>query len=192
MRKGWYKIDGVQDGDRTLEQQMLGLSPALEFCQGCNILDLGCAEGLISREFVKAGASHVTAVEVVEGNATQAKIELAELPATILCENVEHFVNRHWEMAVAGELKYDLVLALAILHKLKVPERALDFIGMVANRAVIRTAERTPGYIQDTRSRERRIKIVKPLRKLGLELEFATDGPFNEWTGYFRREDGPR
>lgn len=178
----------MQDGDRDLSQQLLGLDTMLAQVSDKTVLDIGCAEALISRECARRGAHSVMGLEVVEANAAEGARQCAGLPVTVLHRNVEHFVDDFWNLAEAGALRFDLVLALAVLHKLKQPERAIQFIGRVCDeRAVIRTAERTPGYVQDVRSKDRRIELVAPLAALGLHLVHHEPGPFNEWTGYFER-----
>lgn len=183
MHKGWFKIAGVQEGDRTIEQQMLGLDPALADVNGRTVLDLGCAEGLVGREFLKAGAVDYFGIEIVTKNAEEARRQLAEFPQAVVSND-----NLDSHIATAPSYTADVVLALAILHKLKDPERAIRWIGKVANvRAVIRTAERTPGYVLDVRSGDRRFELVGPLAEAGLHLERVETGPFNEWTGHFVR-----
>ena len=148
QHKGWYKIAGVQDGDRTLDQQLLGLGLALERCGGQRILDLGCAEGLIARAFCQAGAQSVRGVEIIRANAEEARRQCAGYPVKIHCQNVEEFVDIRWKAAQAGYDSFDCVLALAILHKLKNPSRAAAFIGMVARQsAVIRLPPHTPRHL---------------------------------------------
>lgn len=186
MHKGWFKIAGVQDGDRTLEQQMLGLAPALADVEGRTVLDLGCAEGLVGREFLKAGASEYFGIEIVTANAEEARRQLSDFEQAVIAnDNLDHHIFAN---SPPKHYKADLVLALAILHKLRDPGRAIRWIGEVATvRAVIRTAERTPGYVLDVRSGEQRFEIVAPLKEAGLVLDRVETGPFNEWTGHFVR-----
>ena len=54
MGKGWFVTDG-RAGDRTLAQQLVGLDKIN--VQGATVLDVGCAEGLISIEMAKRGAA---------------------------------------------------------------------------------------------------------------------------------------
>lgn len=186
MHKGWFKISGVQDGDRTLEQQMLGLAPALADVKNRTVMDLGCAEALVGREFLRAGASSYLGVEIVTANAFEAMKQLGGYPyATVANVNLDDYVKVHQD----SSLNADIVLALAILHKLKDPAAAIRWIGRVANRrAVIRTAERTPGYVQDVRSGDKRFEILVPMSEAGMVLERVEVGPYNEWTGHFVRK----
>jgi SAM-dependent methyltransferase len=187
VHKGWFKIAGVQDGDRTLEQQMLGLAPALEDVKGRTVLDLGCAEGLVGREFLKAGASDYFGIEIVTANAEEARRQLSDFEQAVIAnDNLDHHIAVNG--VPAAKYNADIVLSLAILHKLRDPARAIRFIGEVTTiRAVIRTAERTPGYVQDVRSGDKRFEIVGPLKEAGLVLDRVETGPFNEWTGHFVR-----
>lgn len=188
QHKGWFRIDGVQDGDRTLEQQLIGLQPALAEASGRTLLDLGCAEGLIAREFCKAGAESVRGVEIVQANAAEARRQCAHWPVKIHCQNVEAFVAERFNKAADGRLQWDCVLALAILHKLRNPRVVAEFIAMVVNElAVIRLPPGTPGYVQDARSGNVRCDITEVMVQHGLSLVSVEQGPFGEWMGYYRR-----
>ena len=46
---GWFTT-AKRPGDRTLEQQLVGLDKVLAEVAGKTVLDAGCAEGLISME----------------------------------------------------------------------------------------------------------------------------------------------
>ena len=120
---GWFK-SGKNDnsGHRSLEEQMLGLKQALELAKGKTVLDLGCAEGLISREFAKAGASLVLGVEAIK-KFVKAAVELCRGYSNVsfILANLDDKVNT----PVIN--KYDIVLALAIIHKAHNPIEYLQF-----------------------------------------------------------------
>lgn len=186
--KGWFKIPGVQDGDRTIDQQMQGLAPLIGEVAGRSVLDLGCAEGLVGMELAeKHEASFVdgltyVAFEAAVGqalamskglNVTVRRCDLNKLPAWLAEGN-------------PIEDEYDIVLMLAILHKLKRPTDLLDFaVSRKPVLIVIRTAEATPGYVDDARSEHRRVDVVAEMKARGYMLQTQQPGPFTEWTGYF-------
>ena len=62
---GWFVINhdkaGHRDGDRSLEQQMRGLEKLVREVHGKTVLDIGCAEGLISMALVRAGDAKAAA-----------------------------------------------------------------------------------------------------------------------------------
>lgn len=123
MRKGWFKIPGVQDGDRTGAEQLLGLQPALGSARGKSVLDLGSAEGLIAAEFARAGAAHVLGVELLQDHVDVARVVCKDLPQVLFhCEELGAYIG-----ARPKPPQYDIVLALGIAHKLLDPGVLLAF-----------------------------------------------------------------
>lgn len=178
--KGWFKLPH-REGDRTIEQQMLGLGPALRVAFGSTILDLGSAEGLVSREFLRAGATSAVCVEIVNSNAEEAERQLRNESATVINENVETWLSR-------AKGPYDIVLALAILHKLKDPTAAVRHIARLAgDLIVVRLPPATPGFVLDARSGNVVHDVTGTLRTLGWGLSSTGVGPLNEWIGFFAR-----
>lgn len=116
--KGWFIIDGVQAGDRTLEQQMTALWPAVAEASGKTVLDLGCAEGLIGREFAEAGAVSVFGVDAVYGHLDVAREQCAGYPMTFERRDLRKLDE--WPTG-----RFDIVLALGIIHKLHEPHNGL-------------------------------------------------------------------
>jgi 2-polyprenyl-3-methyl-5-hydroxy-6-metoxy-1,4-benzoquinol methylase len=123
-RKGWFKLPG-QDGDRSVKGQLVGLARALEACRGKTVLDLGCAEGAIALEFARAGATRILGVEVVAEHLEVARRLCAGYP----CEFRHEDLNR--TRLAEGE-QFDVVLALAIIHKLKHPAERLRYFAALA------------------------------------------------------------
>jgi hypothetical protein len=122
MRKGWFKWPGVQDGDRTLEEQLRGLEPALAACRDMTVLDLGAAECMISAAFARAGAARVTAIEMVPDHVTVGRKVCAGLPVDIIQAELSGYIQDHPQAK-----QYDIVLALGIAHKLHEPGALLSF-----------------------------------------------------------------
>lgn len=116
-RHGWLRIPGVQpDGDRTVEEQMIGLAPALREARGKTVFDIGCAEGVISLAFLDAGASEVYGVDI---HAPHLQVAWA------LSRGRQGVRFDHADLRELGERvptkRYDIVLALGVIHKLWEP-----------------------------------------------------------------------
>lgn len=121
-RKGWFVIPGVQDGDRTLEEQSVALRPALEACAGKHVLDMGCAEGLVAHEFAVRGAASVTGWDVVKDHIYVARKHFDHPNTAFRVLDLNDHVHKR-----PTEPKYDIVLALGIIHKLWHVETGLRF-----------------------------------------------------------------
>ena len=129
-RKGWFKVPG-QDGDRTPQEQLLGLEPALAACNGKTVLDLGCAEGAIAFEFAKAGAK-VTGIEMLADHLAVARRICKDYPVTFICSELAEWIK----LNIVPE-KFDIVLALSIAHKLHSPAVLLRFAAQSARDMVV-------------------------------------------------------
>lgn len=182
MHKGWFRIPGVQDGDRTLEQQLKGLDDLLREVKGCSVLDLGCAEGLIARSLLDAGARHVAGLDILPAHVDEARRQCAGRKASFGVQDLDRL-----ELGTSDgeEGMVDIVLMLAILHKLRDPLRLVREIKEVFPRLiVIRMPAATPGYVQDRRSGNVRFDVVAELQP-EYALRQVEKGHFDEWIGYF-------
>lgn len=181
MAKGWLKINGVQDGERTLQEQMLGLDAALLEANGKTVLDLGCAEGLIAIEFAKAGASSVVGYDYNETFIDVAKKQQTETPDL----PIDFY---HADITKIGFCKYDIVLALAILHKLPDPTEFTKYCTRIAkDLIVIRLPIGSTGYIRSKHARHMTADIPKILSANGFVRERKESGPRGEVVQYWRR-----
>lgn len=183
MRKGWFKIPGVQDGDRQLDEQMKGLAPALIEARGKTVLDLGTAEGLIAAEFARAGACGVLGIEVIAEHVQVAKRHCNGLACEFRCGNLND------PAALPSAVSYDIVLLLAILHKLREPAAVLERIAKLARALIV---VRYPigaqhGIIIDSRSNFVPCNVPAILKQQGFEFEREEPGPRKERVQYWRR-----
>lgn len=182
-RKGWYIIPGVQDGDRTVEEQLTGLRTIQNEARGCTVLDFGCAEALISRHLV----AHCGALSSVGFSHVPAEIEVGRracegLPITLHALDLNDF--RPWRAVNPLAPRYDIVLLLSILHKLKDP---LGFLGLALEHAGDWVAVRLPSpVIQDYRSGGRVFR-VRPVLRASFDLVEEPAGPRGEWCSLWRR-----
>jgi SAM-dependent methyltransferase len=173
--------------DRTLAQQMMGLDRLFAQVEGKTVLDVGCAEGLLSIECAKSGAAFVRGVEIREQAVKDA--------ASRWQDNSNFIYDRHVRF-VLGDANvytptqdYDIVLLLAVLHKLKNPTAACArIVASATDLVVIRLPPEHAPTIIDERSGSEPHHIGDVMLKAGFDLELATnDGPFGEWVGYYRR-----
>lgn len=181
--KGWFDLPN-RPGDRKFEDQLKGLDEIFEFAKGKHVLDAGCAEGLISLEFLKRAAASVHGIELVPG-----RVALA----------TKFAVNRYTSQLAKFEVgdmntwrpsqQYDVVIGLAILHKLKDPGRAAVALANAAREWVVwRLPPATRHVIVDRRSGHAPVDIKALTEGCGfVEVSSECDGPLGEWIGYYKR-----
>jgi len=178
-RKGWFSTPG-RPGDRTIDQQRMGLGWLFNNCRGRTVLDVGCAEGLLSIELAQLGAAAVHGIEIVPGHVEVANRLRGGLPVTfeVADANVWRPVRQ-----------YDIVIALALLHKLRNPTAAAAALAEAARHAVVLRLppEHAPTII-DQRSGFNPHHIGEVMAAAGFSLHAASnDGAFGEWVGIYLR-----
>lgn len=182
---GWFAIEGEQEGRRTLAEQMAGLHPALNDAIGKTVCDFGCAEALIALEFAKV-AAHVKACDY---NARM--IETAQR----LAEGVTNIEFLHVDIrdviadrAQKKAWRCDVLLALAILHKMPIPQAALEFFADSArDLMVIRLPKGSSGERLRSKHGSDRCNVNATMNARGFDLEKTLTGPRLERVMYWRK-----
>lgn len=187
--KGWFQVPGIRPrGDRTLEEQMLGLETALAETGGKTVLDLGCAEGLIGREFARAGAADVLGIELLESHLEIARQACADFSQMrFLCVHLGGWIEEHPEPE-----KFDIVLVLGIIHKLIDPEVPLRWAARSCRDLLL---FRGPGSwrlkswngLIHAKHGHRACHVPGVLTGEGFVLERRVDGVRGEGVHYWRR-----
>lgn len=192
MRRGWFVIPGVQDGDRTLEEQMTGIEAALAEASGKTVLDLGCAEGLVGREFALAGAAAVHGVESLEEHLIIARQQCAGLPMSFEQANLNEWIPPQLQNGAAEQ--YDIVLALAIAHKLRYPGAGIRFAARACRElCLIRMPaheEAQRGILRSKHWRTNTCNVHQIMSQEGFCLEQTLPGPRGEPVHWWRRNGG--
>lgn len=137
LKKGWFIIPGIQRGDRVLRQQLLGLETLADRFKGRDVLDLGCAEGLIGRHCADAWkAASVDGVTRVSYEIEEAERQCAGRPMRFLnCDLRKPDQCTLLEKELLPS--YHVVLLLSILHKVKDPMRLLEWAVRFARELVV-------------------------------------------------------
>lgn len=186
---GWFDIPGVQDGSRKLGEQMTGLHPAISESDGKTLIDLGCAEGLIALEFARAGAT-VTGLDYNEPMIETAN-ELARniapaLRPVFMAADLNEMIADHRARGIVP--RYDIVLALAILHKLSDPGAGAAYAAdCAAELLVIRLPEHQDGTAIQGKHSGKMCNVNKVVARRGFALEKTLKGPRHEAVCYWRR-----
>ncbi len=178
--KSWFEHGQDRKADRTLKQQLKGLGELQERVAGKSILDIGCAEGLISIQLIDRGACAAHGIEMRPDYVEDGNLLRGDRACTFECANANT-----WE----PQRQYDIVLLLAILHKLEEPGVACArFADAARELVVIRLPPEHAPKIIDLRSDNKPVDIDRVMRKRGFKL--GTNGyigPHREWMGYYER-----
>lgn len=180
----WFAIPGEQEGRRTVDEQMLGLHPALTEVNGRTVFDMGCAEGCIALEFANAGGK-VYAVDYNPAMIETAK-RLAGGRATFEQVDLRSVIDK--AKAAKRWRKFDIVLALAVLHKLNNPRAGTEFVAESCNDlAVIRLPHGSTGFIR-AKHAAASCDVSQIMAGRGFALEKTVTGPRAERVQYWRRK----
>ena len=185
MKKGWFTIPGVQDGARTLEEQLQGLAPMLAECNGKTVLDLGCAEGLIAEACLRAGASRVYGLD---NNPALLKVahSLALDPHRV--RFVEQNIDAGPDDDDRACAQSDIVLMLAVIHKLREPADKLRMWSeLCGDLLVMRLPVGSSGEFGSKHFPGERCDSRAVLTERGFTLERTEPGPRGELVHYWRR-----
>lgn len=207
--KGWFKVPGIRpDGDRTATEQLMGLAPALAETRAAaargepyTVLDLGCAEGVIGLEFARAGAKSVFGIELLETHLQVARKLVEQAVAanefgrgvmSFQCAHLNDIIEQ--EKATIAEWRYDVVLALGIIHKLPDPNVPMAFAADACERLLCfrAPAKKEPGnggdYLIKSKFTEARCNVPALMRAKGFVDEGTINGVRGEAVQYWRRK----
>ena len=185
MNKGWFTIPGVRPGDRTLQEQMMALDIALKERAGKTVLDLGCAEGLIGREFARAGAKSVLGIELLEEHLKVARAQCKPFPQMqFICAHLADYIKARESFP-----QYDIVLALGIIHKLEDPAVPLRFAAQSTRSLLVfrAPARKYDGLIKSKHS-DIKCDVPKIMKAEGFIETALVAGVRGEAAQYWRRK----
>lgn len=175
----------MKNGPRTLAEQMQGLADALKQAEGCSVLDLGCAEGYIGMEFAKAGASAVQGIEFNPDLVEYGRAQMSRHPA-LPFELVQ--ADLADIIAAPARPQWDVVLALAILHKLKDPATGVRYCCETARELIIiRLPIGSTGLLRCKYAPHAQCDLRDEMPRLGWRRVHKAPGPRGEWVHYYRR-----
>lgn len=178
--KSWFDVGHARKADRTLKQQLKGLEELQAGIAGKTVLDIGCAEGLISMQLVDRGAASAHGIDMRPDFIEDAMRLRGDRPCTFETANAND-----WE----PPQRYDVVIMLALLHKLKNPtEACLRYAAAARETVVLRLPPKEAPFIIDERSGGKPFDIAKAMHKAGFVLgTHGRIGPHQEWMGYYSR-----
>lgn len=188
MRHGWFAIPGVQTGDRTLAEQMLGVKEALDEARDKTVLDLGCAEGLISREFARAGAT-VMAIDAIGDHVKVAMGQCEGYDVGFDVVGLDELAAKHEQLNAYHV--YDIVLALGVCHKLHDPATGVRFAARSSDDLVLirmhARSEAKDGLLRSKFKKTVVCNTVEIMESEGFKREKILPGPREETVWWWRR-----
>lgn len=182
MRKGWFNIPGVQQGDRSVDEQLRGLGPLMAEIRGKSVLDLGCAEGCVLKRAIEDGCGEAVGYELNDAFVDVARKVLSGTPGRVVRFDLNALDD------IKLKVRYDVVLALAILHKLHSPVDAVAVMARIARDLfVVRLPVGSTGFFQSKHRAHKICDLNEEMPRLGFKLERVEPGPRTERVQYWRR-----
>jgi trans-aconitate methyltransferase len=185
----WFSEPG-KPGFRSMALQKQGLEPLWTGAlAGASVLDVGCAEGLISLKCLRGGAATVHGIDNRAGAIKAAAKAAADAKVAKRCLFEVKDASTY-----APARTYDVVLLLAVLHKLRDPSVAFQrFLRAADETCVVRLPRTDWPVLMDARSENVAHNLALVAEREGFELAGETDGPRvddqpHEWVGYFARK----
>jgi SAM-dependent methyltransferase len=180
QKLGWFNTAG-RPGDRTLKDQLVGLDTLIARVSGKTVLDVGCAEGLISLQLFDEGAVAVHGVEIVQGHVDVANKLRGDRACTFEQGDADHFMPKR---------QYDIVIMLALLQKLRNPTMACrKFAAAARELVVLRLPPRgDPLMLVDQRSGYIEHDIREAMLGSGFVLADVVSGHLGEHISYWERK----
>lgn len=170
---------------------MMGLDPALAVAKGASVIDLGCAEGSISRAFAAAGASEVLGVELLQDHINVARtVCKAHSQVSFVVSELGEYIRQRPEPK-----RFDIVLMLSVAHKLKDPGLIVTFAGKSTRKLL---AFRGPNRYVPWKGRLRskfgdgECNVTALLKAEGLEEGETIEGARGEMVQYWHRISGAK
>lgn len=169
-RHGWFEIPGVQSGERDLEERVAPLRPLMARIKGATILDLGCAEGLISAYLCEVGGARLAHGIDKHGPWLETAIELHRSRVRPKFKvKYDQCDLDHFDEAVIPFLpSYDVVLALNVIQKLQKPREFLLTVAHMASKFFVYSGP--DAVLVDRRSDHVPVDIEHELGPLGFKL----------------------
>jgi len=170
----WFRSAG---GKVSLQQQLIGLEYLWPLVKDKTVLDVGCAEGDIAELCVTCGCGELVGVE----SRPEAVRFSRRKGINTIKANAEDWVP---------ENRYDVVLLLGVIHKLRNPAEVLARMLRACKELCV---VRLPGdgwpVLVDERSGSVPIDLHRVMVEAGWKIQHRTDGPRVEgskaqWVGY--------
>ncbi len=119
-----YEPHSGLHGKWPAEERLSGLQPLLDRASGMSIIDIGCAEGIVAREFLKRGALKLHGFELDPRRVAVANSLCSDWPnASFRCADLSKWDEFHKANEDLVDCAYDIVLYLGIQHHLPLPDR---------------------------------------------------------------------
>lgn len=184
-RHGWFAIPGYQTGDRTLDEQIAGCEDGLAAARGKTIIDLGCAEGLISRRFLEAGACSLVGLDHSEEKIKTARMICKDFQnAMFLPTDLMSWFKSHGKF----QYQYDIVLALSIITKFPDPAVILRYAAdSCADLLLLRTSAKPCDGWYYAKHGGKACNVIDVLTERGFTAIKQVPGTHDEGVWYWRR-----